>query len=120
VKQSPGGGGPVSPGEVCWQAEAWRDFNRMRAQLREDLGAHRGGRVALPVRLGTWGGLALAATAAGEPVLGILGVALFEAFLAPRLRRRPPLTIGPLAPWSPPDSFHESPEAPAPWALRNR
>jgi hypothetical protein len=104
---------------MTWQAECWRDLDRMRAQLREDLGAQRGGSVALPVRLGTWGGVVLMAAAVGEPLVAVLGVVLFEAFLAPHLRRRPPPTIGPLVPWSPPESYRESPEAPAPWALRD-
>lgn len=117
--QSSRGGGAVFSGEMCWQAECWRDLDRMRAQLREDLGAQRGGKIPLPVRLGTWGGVVLGAAAVGEPVVAVLGVVLFEAFLAPHLRRRPPPTIGPLVPWSPPESYRESPEAPAPWALRD-
>jgi hypothetical protein len=104
---------------MCWQAESWRDFDRMRAQLREDLGATRGRRLPLPVRLGAWGAIIGAAAAAGEPPIAVPGVVLFEAFVAPRLGRSPPPTIGPLAPWRPPESYRESPEAPAPWAVRD-
>jgi hypothetical protein len=103
---------------MCWQAE-WRDFDRMRAQLREDLGVARRRRLPLPVRVGAWGAIIGAAAAAGEPAVAVPGMILFEAFLAPRLGRRPQPTLGPLVPWKPPESYRDSPEAPAPWALRN-
>jgi hypothetical protein len=103
---------------MCWQVEAWRDFDRVRAQLRKDLRSTRDRRVRPAVRVGAWAGLAGVATALGEPLLALPAVGLFEAFVVPRLGSKPPPSIGPLRPWHPPDSYRESPEAPAPWTLR--
>jgi hypothetical protein len=94
-------------------------MDRMRAQLREDLGVARSRRLSLPVRVAAWGAILGAAAAVGEPPIAIPALILFEAFVAPRLGRPPLPTLGPLAPWRPPESYRESPEAPAPWALRN-
>jgi hypothetical protein len=114
------GEGHVSPGEMCWQAESWRDMDRVRAQLREDLGLSRRRRLPATVRVGAWVALVAGSAAMGEPAAAIPAVILFEGFVAPRLGRRPAPTIGPLRTWHPPPSFRESPEAPAPWALRGR
>src|SRR5688572_1854059 len=102
-----------------WQAECWRDMARTRNQLREDLGAVRDRRLPVGLRAAVWAGLGLLAAAAGEPVVAVPAVVLFEAFLAPRLGRSPPPTIGPLRPWHPPESYRESPEAPIPWVARD-
>jgi hypothetical protein len=104
---------------VCWQAETWRDFDRMRTQLREDFGAVTGRPVRPLVRVAAWAALGAAAVAVGEPLLAVLAIALFEGLVAPRLGRPPTPTLGPLRPWHPPDSYRESPEAPAPWALKH-
>jgi hypothetical protein len=105
---------------MCWQAEAWRDMDRIRSQLREDFQASREGRPPWPVRVAVWGGL-VAAGAATDALAAVVPAGLvFEAFVAPRLSPRRPATIGPLRPWNPPESYRESPEAPAPWALDQR
>jgi hypothetical protein len=105
---------------MCWQVEAWRDLDRVRAQLREDLRTTRERRTPPAVRFGAWAGLTAIATALGEPLLAVPAVALFEGLVVPRVGRKPAPTIGPLRPWQPPDSYTESPEAPAPWAVRPR
>jgi hypothetical protein len=105
---------------MCWQVEGWRDLDRVRAQLREDLRTTRERRTPPAVRFGGWAGLAGLATALGEPLLAVPAVALFEGLVVPRVGRKPPPTIGPLHTWQPPDSYTESPEAPAPWAARLR
>jgi hypothetical protein len=105
---------------MCWQVEASRDLDRVRTQLREDLGRTRDRRVRLPIRAGAWAGLAGLATALGEPLLAVPAVALFEGLVVPRVGRKLPPSIGPLRPWQPPDSYTESPEAPALWAARHR
>jgi hypothetical protein len=64
--------------------------------------------------------LAGLATALGEPLLAVPAVALFEGLVVPRVGRKLPPKIGPLRPWRPPDSYRESPEAPAPWAAHRR
>jgi hypothetical protein len=70
--------------------------------------------------VGIWAGLGALASVAGEPVAAVPAIVLFEAFVAPRIGRVPPPTLGPLRTWEPPDSYRESPEAPATWVLRER
>jgi hypothetical protein len=105
---------------MCWQAECWRDMDRVRAQLREDFQATREGGPSWRVRIAVWGGLFAAGAAADALAASVPAGLLFEAFVAPRLARHPPPKIGPLQPWKPPESYRESPEAPAPWALDRR
>jgi hypothetical protein len=105
---------------MAWQAECWRDVDRMRTQLRADLAEGGDRRLPRIVRIGVWAGLGALASLAGEPVAALPAIVVFEAFLAPRIGTVPPRTIGPLRPWEPPESFEESPEAPAPWVLPER
>jgi hypothetical protein len=95
-------------------------MDRVRSQLSEDLGLARRRRLPAPARVGAWAALVAGGAAVGEPALAIPAVILFEGFVAPRLGRRPPPSLGPLRTWHPPPSYRESPEAPAPWALRRR
>ena len=105
---------------MSWQAECWRDTDRMRAQLREDFQDGRGAGLPWPLRVAVWGGL-VAVGATLDALAAVLPSGLlFEAFLGPRLARRGPLEMGPLRPWSPPESYRESPEAPVPWAVDPR
>jgi hypothetical protein len=74
--------------------------------------------VPVALRAAVWAGLGALAAATGEAAAAVPAVVLFEAFVAPRLGRPTPPSIGPLRPWKPPDSYRESPEAPAPWVVR--
>lgn len=65
-------------------------------------------------------GLTALATVFGEPLFVLPAIAAFEVLVVPRLARAAPPTIGPLRPWDPPESYRESPEAPARWALRGQ
>jgi len=105
---------------MCWQVECWRDFDRVRSQLREDLKGSRDRQVPPAVRGVAWAGLTVVAAAVGEALLAIPAIAAFEVVVVPRLARPAPPSIGPLHPWTPPDSYQESPEAPAPWVARRR
>jgi hypothetical protein len=97
---------------MCWQL---KDLDYVRAKLREDFRATRErGRVSWRTRAAVWAAIGGASALAEVPGLSIVGVVLFEGLLAPFLARPPRREIGPLVEWKPPDSFVESPEAPAP------
>jgi hypothetical protein len=96
---------------MCWQ---YRDLDGMRAQLRDDIRASRErGSVPPPVRVGAWALLAAVALLLRAPAAVIVGIAMFEAVVAPLLAaaRRPRRELGPLTPWRVPDSYRESPES---------
>jgi hypothetical protein len=103
---------------MCWQAECWRDLDRLRAQMREDFGVTRARRSPTAVRVAVWTGLGAAVAILDAAVLAIPAAVAFEALVVPRLRRPHPEVLGPLRPWRPPESYRESPEAPALWAPR--
>jgi hypothetical protein len=95
-----------------WETEALRDWDRLRATIREDVaGAARRPRPATWLRLGVWLALLAAWTLVGWPFLAIPAVAAFELFVAPGLRRPRPRELGRLRPWQPPESFVVSPES---------
>ncbi|MGH2674069.1 MAG: hypothetical protein ACRDKA_08955 [Actinomycetota bacterium] len=99
---------------MSWQA--WfRDLDRVRRQLHEDLGvARRRGRVPVRRRATWWAAIGMVGLLAGASEPAILGIVAFELVLAPRLARFPRRSLERLVPWVPPESWHPSPEAPAP------
>jgi hypothetical protein len=96
---------------MCWQL---KDLDYVRAKLREDFRATKErGRISPRARIAAWGVIAVASTVVGAPALAIPGVVVFEGLVAPLLARPRPKKLGPLVRWSPPESYVESPEAPA-------
>ncbi|HEV8682950.1 MAG TPA: hypothetical protein VGS09_09285 [Actinomycetota bacterium] len=93
---------------MCWER---RDLDYVRSKLQEDFTATRErGRVPRPIRFGAWAAIAVLTTLVDLPGLSIPAIVLFEAFVAPRLARRPPRGLGPLREWKPPPGM-DSPEA---------
>jgi hypothetical protein len=90
--------------------ETLRDWDRLRATLREDLASPRP-RVPRWVRAGGWVGLALGWFLVGLPLLAIPAIIIFESVVVPGLDRRPSRELGPTREWHPPDSFVISPES---------
>ncbi len=104
---------------MTWQVEWFRDLDRVRVQLRQDLAAARfRGRVPWRRRATWWAGILAVGFLAGAPDTAIPGVVVFEMALAPRLGTRPRRPLGPLGPWRAPESWRPSPEAPAPMPRR--
>jgi hypothetical protein len=75
---------------MCWQAECWRDLDRLRAQMREDFGVTRARRSPTAVRVAVWTGLGAAVAILDAAVLAIPAAVAFEALVVPRLREAPP------------------------------
>jgi hypothetical protein len=90
--------------------ESLRDWDRLRATLREDLASARA-RVPRWIRATAWLGLALGWYAVGLPLVALPSIVLFEAFVIPALGRPAPRELGPLREWHPPASFVISPES---------
>jgi hypothetical protein len=103
---------------MCWQRH---DLDYARMKLQEDFKATRErGKVSPRLRVGAWASLGALAILAGYPVLALPAIVLFEAFVAPRLARRPPRELGALRQWNPPEGM-DSPEAlPTSWRGRHR
>lgn len=103
---------------MCWEL---RDLDHLRSKLQEDFQATRErGRVPRPLRAGAWIAITAVSILVDLPVLALPAIVVFEAFLAPRLARRPPRELGPLREWTAPPGM-ESPEAlPSSWAGRDR
>jgi hypothetical protein len=97
---------------MCWQL---KDLDYVRAKLQEDFRTTRErGRLSWRVRLAVWGLLVVVSALAGAVGLAVVAIVVFEGLLAPILARPGRREVGPLAVWNPPDSYLESPEAPAP------
>jgi hypothetical protein len=97
---------------MCWQL---KDLDYVRSKLREDFRATRErGRISGRTRLTAWGVIVVLSALAGAVGLAVVGIVLFEGLVAPILARPPRPRVGPLVEWQPPDSYMESPEAPAP------
>jgi hypothetical protein len=103
---------------MCWQRH---DLDYARMRLQEDFRATRErGRVPRLVRLVSWAAITTLAFLVDLPALAFPAIVVFEAFVAPRLARRPPKELGPLREWQPPPGM-ESPESlPTSWAGRGR
>jgi hypothetical protein len=92
--------------------EALRDWDHLRAKLREDLApTARRPRPPPGIRAAVWVLLAVGWAATGWPYLAIPAVMVFEAFVVPGLAARPRRSLGPLRRWECPESFVVSPES---------
>jgi hypothetical protein len=89
--------------------ETLRDWDRLRATLREDLTP--GPPVPRWVRGVAWVGLTLGWYLVGLPLVAVPAIVVFESFVVPGLARRPPRELGPTREWHPPASFVISPES---------
>jgi hypothetical protein len=91
--------------------EALRDWDHLRATLREDVApTARRPRPPPAIRATVWLLFVGGWTLAGWPLLAIPAVIVFEAFVSPGLasaERR----LGSLRAWEPPESFVVSPES---------
>ena len=96
------------------EADAQIDWHRLRVHLREDLGSSRGRRRFSPwARLAAWALFAGGWSAVGLPLVAIVAILIFEAYVVPGLSR-PERRMGRTVTWVPPPSFVISPEAPPP------
>jgi hypothetical protein len=80
---------------MCWQAECWRDLDRLRAQMREDFGVTRARRSPTAVRVAVWTGLGAAVAILDAAVLAIPAAVAFEALVVPASGRPHPEVLGP-------------------------
>jgi hypothetical protein len=89
--------------------ETLRDWDRLRATLREDLTP----KPPVPrwIRGAAWVGLALGWYLAGLPLVAVPAIVVFEAFVVPGVARPAPRELGPTREWHPPASFVISPES---------
>jgi hypothetical protein len=102
---------------MCWQRH---DLDYARMKLQEDFRATRErGRVPRPIRAGAWAAIAALFILVDLPGLAVPAIVLFEAFLAPRLARKPARELGPLRPWQPPAGMDSPESVPTSWAGRD-
>jgi hypothetical protein len=97
---------------MCWER---RDLDAVRSKLQEDFRATRErGKFPRLIRMGAWVAIAASSILADLPVLSLPAIVVFEAFVAPRLARRPARKLGPLREWKAPEGL-DSPSS----ALQN-
>jgi hypothetical protein len=96
------------------EADALIDWHRLRVHLREDLGSARGrGHLSPGMRLAAWTLFAAGWSMVGFPLVAMVAILIFEAYVVPGLSR-PERRMGRTVTWVPPPSFVISPEAPPP------
>jgi hypothetical protein len=96
------------------EADALVDWHRLRARLREDLGASRDrGRLSPWLRIAAWTFFTAGWSLVGYPLLAIPAIVVFEGYVVPGISE-PPRTMDRTAEWVPPPSFLISPESPPP------
>jgi hypothetical protein len=102
---------------MCWER---RDLDYVRSKLQEDFRATRErGKVPPLVRMGAWVAIGASSVLADLPVLVLPAIVVFEAFVAPRLARRPARKLGPLREWKAPEGMDSPESLPRSWAGRD-